>query len=285
MDPAMQPINGISLERYADLGAAIADFMNDKQKVAEVLAKEGVQQADWDAAVAGWTARMQDMSLMGRVAMAYMPMYQAALARRKGGQAQASYEDYVAVSAAIKVYGFEAACQACGVSQSDWTEIAGHWNQTMAREMMKYAGNHQYISQEEQRLRSGGQPKRITVTRAQGAAPQPQHANPMAAAMGVAPGTYVPPNANVVDMAMQNQVMQQAQVAQQQVMANPLGFGLQQGFAALTGGVAAGANVIVTWSDGTQYRARVMQVTPQQVMVSFENGSQHWVPTHAVRPA
>lgn len=27
---------------------------------------------------------MQDMALMGRVAMAYMPLYQAALARRKG---------------------------------------------------------------------------------------------------------------------------------------------------------------------------------------------------------
>src|SRR5215813_4540865 len=95
MDPAMQPINGISLERYAELGAAISDFMDDKAKVAETIQKEGVSPTDWEAAKTGWTARMQDMSLMGRVAMAYMPLYQAALAKRKGGQATCSYEDYV----------------------------------------------------------------------------------------------------------------------------------------------------------------------------------------------
>src|SRR5262245_24925270 len=115
----MQPINGISLERYADLGAAIADFMDNPKKVAEVIASEGVRLEDWEAAKNGWTGRMQDMSLMGRVAMAYMPLYQAALAKRKGGQATASYEDYVAGSAAIKVYGFEVAMQACGMSQAD----------------------------------------------------------------------------------------------------------------------------------------------------------------------
>src|SRR5690606_11737426 len=79
MDAHFQPINGISLERYADLGAAIADDMDDAAKVAAVLEAEGVALEDWEAAKRGWTARMQDMSLMGRVATAYMPLYQAAL--------------------------------------------------------------------------------------------------------------------------------------------------------------------------------------------------------------
>src|SRR5689334_17555616 len=114
MDPAMAPINGISLERYAELGAVIADIMNDPQAVAKAIQAEGVSPHDWEAAKTGWTARMQDMSLMGRVAMAYMPLYQAALAKRKGGAARVSYEDFVAVSAAIKVFGFEGAIRACG---------------------------------------------------------------------------------------------------------------------------------------------------------------------------
>jgi len=70
-DPAMQPISGISLERYAELGAAIADLNNDPRAIAEAVAREGVNPADFEGAKAGWTARMQDMSLMGRVATAY----------------------------------------------------------------------------------------------------------------------------------------------------------------------------------------------------------------------
>src|SRR5215510_3186308 len=115
-EACFQPINGISLERYADLGAAIADANDDRAKIAEIIKGEGVAQADWDAAKKGWTARMQDMSLMGRVATAFMPMYQAALAKKRGGKATASYEEFVGVSAAIKVFGYEVALKACKVS-------------------------------------------------------------------------------------------------------------------------------------------------------------------------
>jgi len=195
-DPAMQPIQGISLERYADLGAAIADLNNDPQRIAQAVQREGVNPADFEAAKIGWTARMQDMSLMGRVATAYMPLYQAALARRKGGAASMSYEDFVAVSAAIKVFGFEAAVQASGVSQSDWTEVAGQWNGAMSREMQRFSNHHGFVGQEEARLRAGGQPKRVQVTRGGGAAPvaQPaaQPAPPAAApAGGIGAGSRV----------------------------------------------------------------------------------------------
>lgn len=286
MDPAMQPINGISLERYAELGALIADFMDDKARVAQAVQAEGVNLADFEAAKAGWTARMQDMSLMGRVAMAYMPLYQAALAKRKGGQAQASYEDFVAVSAAMKVYGPEVGLRSCGVSMSDWTEVAGHWNQQMAANMGQYAGHFNLITQEEGRLRAGGQPKQAQITRAAGVVPPtPQAgANPYAQAMGVNPGA-VPANASPMQVAMMNPAYQQAMANQQQVMANPLGHGLNQVGAFLSGGVVPGSNVIVTWSNGQQYPAKAMQVGPQQVQVMFDGGRQEWVPASAVRKA
>ena len=57
MEPCLQPINGLSLERYADLGAAISDVMENKEKVAEIIAAEGVGLGDWEAAKAGWTTR------------------------------------------------------------------------------------------------------------------------------------------------------------------------------------------------------------------------------------
>lgn len=286
MDPAMQPINGISLERYADLGAVIADFMDDKDRVAQAIQAEGVSLADFEAAKAGWTARMQDMSLMGRVAMAYMPLYQAAVAKRKGGQAQASYEDFVACSAAMKVYGPEVGMKACGVSMSDWTEVAGQWNQTMAANMGQYAGHFNLITQEEQRLRAGGQPKQVQIQRVAGVIPPtPQAgANPYAQAMGVNPNA-VPANASPMQVAMMNPAYQQAMHNQQAVMANPLGHGLNQVGAFLTGGVVPGSNVIVTWSNGQQYPAKCMTTTPGQVQVMFDGGRQEWVPEHAVRKA
>lgn len=286
MDPAMQPIQGISLERYAELGAVIADFMDDKQRVDAAIQQEGVSLGDWEAAKTGWTARMQDMSLMGRVAMAYMPLYQAALAKRKGGQAQASYEDYVAGSAAIKVWGYEIALKAMNVSSSDWTEVAGHWNQTMAREMMKYAGHHGLVSQEEARLRAGGQPKPIQITRAQGVVPAtPQAgANPYAAAMGANPA-HVPANAGPMQVAMANPAYQQAMANQAAIAQNPLGFGLGQAASFMTGGIVPGSNVLVAWSDGNSYPGRVLQTAPQQTLVQFEGGRQEWIPSHAVRKA
>lgn len=282
----MQPINGISLERYAELGALIADFVSDNARVHEAVQKEGVTIADWEAAKTGWTARMQDMSLMGRVAMAYMPLYQAALAKRKGGQAMASYEDFVAVSAAMKVYGPEVGLRACNVSMSDWTEVAGHWNQTMAREMMKYAGHHGLVSQEEQRLRAGGQPRTPQITRVQGQVPAtPQAgANPYAAAMGADPN-MVPANASPLQAAMMNPAYQQAMHNAGQINANPLGFGLGQAAAFMTGGIVPGSNVLVTWSNGQSYPGRVMQTAPQQTLVEFQGGRQEWVPNSAVRKA
>lgn len=275
MEPCFLPINGISLERYADLGAAVADVMDDKAQVAEIIAAEGVAASDWEAAKSGWTARMQDMALMGRVATAYMPLYQAALAKRKGGQASASYEDFVAVSAAIKVFGYEAALAACKVKASDWTEIGGHWTRTMGANMMEYAGHHDAVSREEARLRAGAEPRAIEVRRVEGQ---------VAGQVSGAPAQMPP--ANPMQAAMANPAYQQAMQAQAAIMQNPLGFGFAQVGAFLSGGVTPGASVIVTHPQNQQrYPARVLSTAPQQTLVQFSNGSQQWVPSGAVQRA
>ena len=275
MDP-FEPINGISLERYADLGAALDGKEKDKKAVAEILAAEGVSAEDYEAAKTGWTARMQDMSLMGKVATAFMPMYQAALARRKGGAARVSYDDFVHVSALIKIYGYEAAVEAAGVSGSEWAEAAGHWTSTMSANMMQYAGHNTALGQEEARIRGGAGPRKITVTRdaAAAAAPAP-NAQALQAQASMDP----------VAAAMQNPVMVQAQQNQAAIMKNPLGFGLGQAASFMTGGIVAGSQVQVQWSDGNKYPASVMQAAPDQYLVQFPNGSQQWVPANAVTKA
>jgi hypothetical protein len=278
-DPAMQPINGISLERYADLGAAIDDVKDDRPEVEKVLTAEGVTMADWDAAIAGWTARMQDMSLMGRVAMAYGPMYQTALAARKGGAASCSYADFLQVSAAIKAFGWEAAMNACGVSMSEWTEVSGEWNTTMQQDPGRYAGHFPSLEAEAARLSGGGQPNKVTITRTAGALP----------AAAVQPNLAAQPGANAMDVAMQqamnNPMVQQQNAANAAVAANPLGFLGGQVGAVLTGGIRGGSKVLVAWSDGNHYPGTVMQATPGQFQVRFDNGSIEWCPEAYVKQA
>ena len=157
----MTPINGVSLELYAKLGAEMSDCTGDSERCAQIAGARGVARPDWDAAVAGWTARMQDMSLMGRVAMAYMPLYQAALARRNG-VVSASFEDFVAMSGAAKAMTVDGMLAVYGITMAQWTQIAGHWTQTMGHEMHRYASYGTLVEQEGARIRGGGQPRPAT---------------------------------------------------------------------------------------------------------------------------
>ena len=171
----MQPINGISLELYAEIGAEISDFVNDQAKISEVIAARGIAQANWDAAVAGWTARMQDWSLMGAVATAYMPLYQAALARRaQSGEGAAapdvSFGDYVNMSGAAKAMGVPAMCEHYGISQSQWTQIAGGWNQKIPTDP-QYMMFGMQVEAEGARVGGGGAPGAVSFGGAGAAGP------------------------------------------------------------------------------------------------------------------
>ncbi|MCW5837709.1 MAG: hypothetical protein KIS78_35275, partial [Labilithrix sp.] len=152
MDP-WAPINGISLERYAELSAEVSDTQ-DPEKQAEIVGKLGVARPDWEAAKSGWTARMQDMSLMGQVATRYMPLYQAALAKKSGGAPQISFEDYVAMSGCVPVIGYEGMLQHYKVTSAQWTMIAGHWNAVIPTnpQYMQYG---LLVQQESARIRAG----------------------------------------------------------------------------------------------------------------------------------
>lgn len=272
MDP-FAPIQGISLERYADLGAALDGKDSDPRAVAEILAQEGVSQADWEAAKSGWTARMQDMSLMGRVATAFMPLYQAALARRQGGAVRVSYDDFVHVSALVQIYGFEAGVKAAGLTQTEWTQAAGYWNNQRAANMMQYAGHSNLQDQEVARIRAGAPPRQVTKTVDTSAAAQAGPSQQQAIAHA---------NQDPIAAAMNNPAVLQQQQAAANIMKNPLGFGLGQVAAMATGGITPNTRVFVMWSDGNRYPATVRQAAPNQFMVEFEGGSMQWVPSNSV---
>src|SRR5688572_9784963 len=72
----LDPINGISLERYAELAAKMKDCGGDLEVCARIAQENGVDRATWEAAMSGWNARMYDPQTAGTVALAYMPLYQ-----------------------------------------------------------------------------------------------------------------------------------------------------------------------------------------------------------------
>lgn len=285
MDP-YSPINGISLEQYAELGAEVADHVNDKEACARIVEAKGVSRANWEAAVAGWTARMQDMSLMGQVAMRYMPLYQAALARKKG-TVDCSWEDFIALSAAQKAWGAERTYAFYQLDATIWTQVSGPWMQRVPTDP-RYQMYGMLVEQEAMRLSQGGQPRPVRLTSSKtGGAPQP-----VAQPQGGPPTAQQVENQMTAD-AVRAQVAATMAAAQAQsaaayggVAANlgMLGQGAlgMMGYGAIASGFGPGMAVLVQWSDGNKYPATVAQVGGGQVCVAFQDGRQLWVPESAV---
>ncbi len=74
IDPAMlEPIDGISLERYAQLSQTIGTRqLTSEAQVHEFLASQGHTPEQWTAAWAGWNERMkQDMALAGHFSVLF----------------------------------------------------------------------------------------------------------------------------------------------------------------------------------------------------------------------
>lgn len=276
MDP-YAPIQGISLERYAELGAEL-DGITDPEAQAQKVGELGVSRQDWEAAHNGWIARMQDMSLMGQVATRYMPLYNAALAKRKG-TASLSFDDFVAVSAAIGVFGVEGALGHYQLSQGDWTTISAHWMGEMTRDANVAVRRGSLQEQEMARLRGGGQPKPVQVSRQAAGAP---------VAGG---GAAFDPNAHNAAM-MQYGAQQQA--ASMQYAAGILGgsavqaaVGMAGAMAQATGGTGLilGRQVLVQWADGNRYPGTIMQLGGNQAQVVMQDGRPIWVETQYLTPA
>lgn len=261
MDP-YAPIQGISLERYAELSALVSDFYQDAERCAQTVAAQGVSRHDWEAAKAGWTARMQDPALMGQVATQYMSLYNAALAKKSPMAVMPSWEDYVSISGCAKAWGLPRALEHYAIDMNRWTQIAMHWNGQMAANMPAYSSWGPRVEQEGARVAAGGAPRPLGA--ASQAQPQPQY-NPQ----------------------QQQNFDRQATAA-----ANEVGKAAVAGFNALgdafssfgkaVSTFAVGTRVMVTWSDGNRYPGTIAAVGQNQYLVAMSNGQQHWIPSNYV---
>ncbi|AKF10558.1 hypothetical protein [Sandaracinus amylolyticus] len=270
MSDPYAPIQGISLERYAELGAELDGITDEQAQIAKV-AQLGVSAADWTAAKNGWTARMQDMSLMGAVATKYMGLYNQALAK-KTGVAKVSFEDWCAMSAAIAVFGYEAAMKHFGVTQGEWTTISAHWQSELSRDPMNLAMKRNTLQEQEtQRLRAGGQPKAVVVERG------PAGAAVAGGAAAFDPNAHAAMQMNAAAQHNQQYFAQAAAVMNQGAVQAAVK--MASGMAQLGGGsgLIVGAAVKVQWSDGNKYPGTIMQIAQGQSQIVFSDGRTMWI--------
>jgi len=129
----------ISLEKYADLCAAMAETAGDVSKEIEIALANSVSEEDWKTAKTSYTAKMSDPKDMGKTALAFMPLYQAAQEKLRGG---GTLEDYTKVHAEMayikdpndsnKKIDFMIVLENNGYSHSKWLEMENYWTPRVA---------------------------------------------------------------------------------------------------------------------------------------------------------
>lgn len=131
----MEPINGITIQKYAELCALMAETGEDKAKQVAIASEHGVSEADWEAAKAGWTAKMTDPSDMGKTALAFMAAMQDAQVAARGGAEPGPMEDFAKVHAEMaflkdeegKPLDHKKIIEKYGYTYPKWLEMENYW--------------------------------------------------------------------------------------------------------------------------------------------------------------
>ena len=125
----------ISIELYADLCAQMAETGGDVNKENAIAGAAGVSASDWADAKKYFTAKMSDPADMGKTALAFMPLYQAAQAKARGGAEPCTLEFYTKVHAEMALrkdaagnkLNFMIVLAENNITQPKWLECEGYW--------------------------------------------------------------------------------------------------------------------------------------------------------------
>ncbi len=143
----MDAINGVTLQKYAELCALMADTAGDESKEIAIAEANSVSAADWKGAKQGYTAKFSDPSDMGRTAMAFMPLLQAAQAKARGGAEPCTIEMYAKVHAEMtsmkdpndptKKIDYMVVLTNNGFTHPKWLECENYWTPMVINDTSK----------------------------------------------------------------------------------------------------------------------------------------------------
>lgn len=127
----------ISLAQYAELCVAMADTAGDESKELAIAAAHGVSEAEWKDSKAGYSAKMSDPADMGQTALAFMPLYQEALDKKRGGGEPCTLALYTKIHAemafrkdpndATKKIDYQIVLAENGYTHQAWLECESYW--------------------------------------------------------------------------------------------------------------------------------------------------------------
>lgn len=152
----------IPLEQYAELAALMADTAGDESREFAIAAEHGVSAEEWTASKAGWTAKMSDPADMGKTAMAFMPLYQAAQSKARGGAEPCPLETYAKIHAEMafrkdplgnKIH-YMLVLAEHGMPQPLWLECEGYWTPRVGADTILGQPNPQFDPEQAQRFRA-----------------------------------------------------------------------------------------------------------------------------------
>lgn len=283
MDPS-PPINGISLERYAELAAEV-DGIQDPAQQSQVVAQKGINPFDWESARSGWTARMQDPALGGQVVGRFTPLFEAALARKKAAASAAlappaPAEPMNAVSGAmpgaVPVPGYGASPSHVPPAPAAYGGYAGAPAPGYGGAPVPAQPGPSGWPQPAHAQPGYPQP---APGHAQSGYPQPGYPQPGYPQPGYPQPGYAQPGYPQPGYPQQPNYNQQAAAIGSEVgnAFNAFGNALGSLVSSAVGGFVQGSGVMVLWSDGQRYPGTVMMAHSGQVQVAFADGRQVWV--------
>jgi hypothetical protein len=254
MDPSA-PIAGLSIDRYAEVSAAVTAARGDALKIGEALGKAGVPAADWAQAHAGWSARLADPVLGLPLAGQFEARYHAALDKLLGAPPDVPPEDFAAMLGEALMSGLAAMGQRRGIDPVAWSRISYRHRSALASDPARLTAC----------LALAGQ---IAERRLAGAVPA-----------GGAPPTRT-------DHPFEQDATVAAKAVGKAVVSGLGAFGnaLDQVGKSIMGS-KVGDRVLVHWSDGNKYPGVVAQVGKGQYQVTMSDGTPHWIPEAFVKPA
>lgn len=143
----MEPINGVTLEKYAELYALMSDTAGDEAKEIEIAEANGVSGDAWKAAKQGFTARMSDPADMGKTALAFMPLLQEAQSKQRGGAEPCTLEVYAKIHAGMayrkdpadpeKKIDYMVVLEENGFTHQQWIECENYWTPVVTKDESK----------------------------------------------------------------------------------------------------------------------------------------------------
>lgn len=127
----------ITIEQYAELCVLMTETAGDESKENAIAEANNVSAAEWKESKVYYTAKMSDASDMGKTALAFMPLYQAALDKKRGGGEPCTLETYSKVHAGMafrkdaadptKKINYLIVLAENGFTHQSWLECESYW--------------------------------------------------------------------------------------------------------------------------------------------------------------